>query len=1368
MPINQEVSTQNNDGNNLNSDDLNSQEVVVEPESQNENNDPINQRTGAELPSLQSNSAAPVTQEKTPALARNFLNKLRAASYHTASDAPQNQTNTGTNANFETFYEASQDVDQEQQNSQQRSTFLAPPRTDVDDSANPNRAKKLGARKMWMQLMASVRKLKKESEKGNKEAPDVSVPDIFLAGAPSTLLIAKHFIHDRSSNHVLPVLTGYLHVSVVDVEPKHNRIQSTITMQVEYGSGQNAIRWRIYRQLRDFINLHSHFLVFEFQHHFYGKRMKLPKFPKEVLPYLVKLRGYNRATSGNPDDPLIDETQSLSSLSIESQSAEILQQNENRGHSNVKKKVANFWTIQGNTLGKYLQEMINCLQFFPEVNVLYAFLEMSNMGLRLAGSGRFHGKEGYATVRKNYSASQSILCCSGPSVRSRLHPFWIIVSESSIIFCDSMYSFEPMDVFIWDVDFEITRKKFRKSHPKDTQEKIRVSHHTFKIKNKQKVIKLSVRSGRWLQQFINSVQVAQGLTSWCELHRFDSYAPVRTNVAVQWMVDARDHMWNVSRAFKNAKHTIMIHGWWLTPELQMRRPYSLADKWRIDHLLQEKARQGVRVYIMVYRNIDATIPIDSFHTKSYLQSLHPNIFVIRSPSHFRQNALFWAHHEKLVIVDDAIAFIGGIDLCFGRFDTSQHILYDDKLVNPPDKNVCNEQSWKGKDYSNPRVHDFFDLTQPHKDMYDRTVIPRMGWHDVSMSILGQPARDAARHFVQRWNYLLECKRPARKIPTLIPPVDFTNEQLIEKQLTGTCEVQLLRSAGLWSLGLADSVEQSIHNAYVKCIEKSEHFIYVENQFFITSTISDGTLIENRVGDALVERIIRAYNNNERWKGVIIIPLLPGFQGQIDMQEGSSLRLIVDCQYKSICRGENSIFGRLKARGIDGTKYLKFYGLRGWAHVGPEHELSTDLIYVHAKIMIADDRVAVIGSANINERSLLGNRDSEIAGIVRDTLTIDSKMNGKPYKVGKFAHSLRIRLMREHLGIETDITEQREYNMDGLDRQSEWKRVDAWNPDEDEHVSGSTFDADELNLHYRSDKKFGNVPPEKLAKCHKQMEDFDQRVRLFPKHNVLPNDTSYEKRFEEEHYKNLKKGPTLTANALVGGIPSYLNNDDGSLHELSKFPEFGEDQRPMIRKDPHSKVAEPSRPHCGNGLAFFDDIPLLEVNPLTNEEIPKFDASSFEDPVSEDFFDNIWCKTAENNTLFYRYIFKCIPDDTMLTWDAYQESKKYAQLFKEEQKHWREQENSTEKDEMEKGSSEFQSGVSSENGSFEEETKIKRHFSKGTRKHSMKIPDRRTVYQFLRGIRGHLVELPIHWMASEDASKNWLSGFDKLPPLDIYD
>lgn len=70
-------------------------------------------------------------------------------------------------------------------------------------------------------------------------------------------------------------------------------------------------------------------------------------------------------------------------------------------------------------------------------------------------------------------------------------------------------------------------------------------------------------------------------------------------------------------------------------------------------------------------------------------------------------------------------------------------------------------------------------------------------------------------------------------------------------------------------------------------------------------------------------------------------------------------------------------------------------------------------------MIVDDSVCIIGSANINDRSLAGDRDSEICVCIKDSQQVDSFMNGARFPVRKFAHELRKHLFREHLGLKED-------------------------------------------------------------------------------------------------------------------------------------------------------------------------------------------------------------------------------------------------------------------------------------------------------------------------------------------------------------
>jgi phospholipase D1/2 len=78
-------------------------------------------------------------------------------------------------------------------------------------------------------------------------------------------------------------------------------------------------------------------------------------------------------------------------------------------------------------------------------------------------------------------------------------------------------------------------------------------------------------------------------------------------------------------------------------------------------------------------------------------------------------------------------------------------------------------------------------------------------------------------------------------------------------------------------------------------------------------------------------------------------------------------------------------------------------------------LRTEQIYVHSKLLIVDDRHVIMGSANINDRSLDGGRDSEIAVMLLDDSKQDVVLNKDPVTVNTLARKLRMELWRKHLG-----------------------------------------------------------------------------------------------------------------------------------------------------------------------------------------------------------------------------------------------------------------------------------------------------------------------------------------------------------------
>ncbi len=56
--------------------------------------------------------------------------------------------------------------------------------------------------------------------------------------------------------------------------------------------------------------------------------------------------------------------------------------------------------------------------------------------------------------------------------------------------------------------------------------------------------------------------------------------------------------------------------------LQLRRPAALFPEWRLDRLLKRKAEEGVRIYVMVYKEVTASMSLSSKHTKHALEDLH--------------------------------------------------------------------------------------------------------------------------------------------------------------------------------------------------------------------------------------------------------------------------------------------------------------------------------------------------------------------------------------------------------------------------------------------------------------------------------------------------------------------------------------------------------------------------------------------------------------------------------------------------------------------------------------------------------------------------------------------------------------------------
>ena len=459
---------------------------------------------------------------------------------------------------------------------------------------------------------------------------------------------------------------------------------------------------------------------------------------------------------------------------------------------------------------------------------------------------------------------------------------------------------------------------------------------------------------------------------------------LRSGITARWTVDGKDTYIEMLKAMRWAKREIYITSWFFSAHVFL----GSGGTDRLDQLLHEKASEGVRVFVLMWNETKLALDLNSYYSESHLQGLHPNIRVMRHPNVVPMK---WSHHQKSVVVDQKVAFVGGLDIAFGRWDDQKHICVDEQKA-----------TWLGKNYYNPAFIAITQVDLPFEDMLDRAVHPRMGWHDVHAVCDGAAARDVAKGFIERWNHHKDDLAKDVSYPYLIP----SDESFARR---GNMRVKILRSICRWSTGVVET-EASILENYLLLIATAEHFIYIENQYFISSVA--GPDVRNTIADALVDRIAVAIAKGQLFRVVVILPVTP----EGDFETDPAIRNIMYWQQRTI----KQMLEQLQERTEQSAEFLEgfitFHSLRTWGVLSSGRHVS-EQIYVHTKLIIADDRRVIVGSANINDRSMLGDRDSEMCLLIEDSVLEPCVFNGvENYMVSRFAHSLRTNLWIEHLGL----------------------------------------------------------------------------------------------------------------------------------------------------------------------------------------------------------------------------------------------------------------------------------------------------------------------------------------------------------------
>jgi phosphatidylserine/phosphatidylglycerophosphate/cardiolipin synthase-like enzyme len=241
--------------------------------------------------------------------------------------------------------------------------------------------------------------------------------------------------------------------------------------------------------------------------------------------------------------------------------------------------------------------------------------------------------------------------------------------------------------------------------------------------------------------------------------------PPRAGCELELLIDGAQALPRIAEALQQAQRHVHIAGWHLTPDFGLTRT---ADARRLRDLLGELAE---RVEVRVLLWAGAPLPVftpDRAAVRRVREEIERGTRV-RCALDANERPMH-CHHEKLVIVDGELAFVGGIDLTSlagDRYDTNEHPL-----------------------------------------------LGRLGWHDAASRLRGPAVADVAEHFAARW-HAVSGERLA-DTPAPAP--------------AGTHEVQVVRTLPERVYDFAPKGDFRILEAYTRALRGARDLVYLESQF----------------------------------------------------------------------------------------------------------------------------------------------------------------------------------------------------------------------------------------------------------------------------------------------------------------------------------------------------------------------------------------------------------------------------------------------------------------------------------------------------------------------------------------------------------
>jgi phosphatidylserine/phosphatidylglycerophosphate/cardiolipin synthase-like enzyme len=247
--------------------------------------------------------------------------------------------------------------------------------------------------------------------------------------------------------------------------------------------------------------------------------------------------------------------------------------------------------------------------------------------------------------------------------------------------------------------------------------------------------------------------------------------PPRSGGALDVLVDGGEALPRIAEALAGARSHVHIAGWHLTPDFGLTRDDQAS---RLRDLLGDLAeRVEVRVLLWGGAPVPIFTPARAAVRRVREELLRGTRVQCALDSHERP---MHCHHEKLVIVDGEVAFVGGIDLTSlggDRFDTSDH-----------------------------------------------SVRGRLGWHDASSRVRGPAVADVAAHFAARWREV-----SGEQLEQTPPPAP-----------AGDVELQVVRTVPEKIYDFLPDGDFRILEAYTRALRSARKLVYLESQFLWSAQV----------------------------------------------------------------------------------------------------------------------------------------------------------------------------------------------------------------------------------------------------------------------------------------------------------------------------------------------------------------------------------------------------------------------------------------------------------------------------------------------------------------------------------------------------